>query len=123
MKNQNNGLSTKNWFYRIKTWWHNFFSKSKLIDDNVKKEQTSNCESAEITKKENDWYTEKYERKKYLLDLQRKYKNNEILEENIIEQDRIDLENLFIEQNDELKRRIIMLDRKISKITEDNRKG
>ena len=49
------------------------------------------------------------------MNLQRKYKNKEVFEEDMSEEDRIDLENLYIEQNTELKRKIRSLESKIAK--------
>lgn len=60
-------------------------------------------------------YREQSKRRQYLLSLQRKYKNKEILEEEMSEEDRIDLEKLYEEQNAELKRKIKSLDSRIAK--------
>ncbi|MBQ9279699.1 MAG: hypothetical protein IJ215_01440 [Clostridia bacterium] len=60
-------------------------------------------------------HREKNERRQYLLNLQRKYKNKELLEEEMSEEDKIALENLYMEQNAELKRRIRTLESKIAK--------
>ncbi len=53
-----------------------------------------------------DEYRLKNERRKYLIDLQKKYKSGVITENDMSREDLNDLINLYIEQNMELKRKI-----------------
>ena len=53
-----------------------------------------------------DEYRLKNERRKYLIDLQKKYKSGVITENDMSKEDLNDLINLYIEQNMELKRKI-----------------
>lgn len=121
MKNQNNSLETNTIFSKIKSWWYNLFHKSNgnSIEPQNVSQDTNNALNEEINiNKPKDFfeeYKEKNERREYLLNLQRKYKNKEILEEEMTEEDRTDLENLYMEQNMELKRKIRSFDSKIAK--------
>ncbi len=111
MSEQNNSLRTNNIFSNIKTWFYNLFHKSKTNE--VESIEGNNNISNEENVKPKDYfaeYKEKSARRQYLLNLQRKYKNKEILEK-----DRIELENLYIEQNSELKREIRSFEAKINK--------
>lgn len=105
-----------NWINKIKSWVHRLFHKSTQGISSSVNEQLVNSTIEKV--KENDFfdeYKQKNERHQYLLNLQRKYKSKEILEKDISEKDRIDLENLYVEQNNELKRKIRSYDYEIEK--------
>lgn len=123
MNNQNNSLETNNVFSKIKVWLYNLFHKSKKFEINVVSTNNLENQSGTLNEKQNDEndkvffeeYKEQNERRQYLLSLQRRYKKKEILEEEMSEEDRIDLEKLYEEQNAELKRKIKSLDSRIAK--------
>lgn len=123
MKNENDGLETNNLFFKVKSWLYNIFHKSQISESKSDKTESTSIvlnEQKDNNKPSNFFedYREKTERRQYLLNLQRKYKNKEILEENMSDEDRIGLENIYAEQNAELKRRIKALDSKIAKVKE-----
>ena len=120
MNNQNNSLENNSLFNKVKSWFYHFFHKSPIIEPGTSNAITDNTtvSEKEVTTKPKDFfeeYKEKNDRCQYLLNLQRKYKNKEVFEEDMSEEDRIDLENLYIEQNTELKRKIRSLESKIAK--------
>lgn len=101
---------------KIKSWVYRLFHKSQQSISSSPLEQSVDS-TAEKIKQDNffDEYKLKNERRQYLLDLQKKYKAKEILEKDMSEEDKIDLENLYIEQNEELKRKIKSYDYKMKK--------
>lgn len=120
MKNQNDSLENQNLFLKVKSWLYNIFHNSQLRESKTENIKSINIvlNEAKLDNKPNNFresYAEKNERRQYILDLQRKYKNKEILEENMSDEDRFDLENLYEEQNTALKRRIKELELKIEK--------
>lgn len=120
MKNQNDSLENQNLFLKVKSWLYNIFHNSQLRESKTENIESINIvlNEAKLDNKPNNFresYAEKNERRQYILDLQRKYKNKEILEENMSDEDRFDLENLYEEQNTALKRRIKELELKIEK--------
>lgn len=120
MKNQNNNLEKNNIFSKMKSWMYNLIHKSKKNDLLLKSDEYTPTTSDVLKEnnKENNFFEEyrlKNERHQYLLNLQRKYKNKEILERDMSQEDRNDLENLYIEQNNELKMKIRSIDFKITK--------
>lgn len=114
MKEHNN--LELNLLNKIKSWVYRLFHKSQQSISSSPLEQSVDS-IAEKIKQDNffDEYKLKNERRQYLLDLQKKYKAKEILEKDMSEEDRIDLENLYIEQNEELKRKIKSYDYKMKK--------
>ena len=116
MKEKNNSLKENTLFNKVKSWLYGLFHKSKRIENEVNYSNSFKLENNnEINYDFFEEYKEKSERRQYLLALQRKYKNKEIFEKDINEQDRNDLKNLYIEQNTELKRKIQAVDFKIAK--------
>ena len=120
MKNQNDSLENQNLFLKVKSWLYNIFHNSQLRESKTENIESINIvlNEAKLDNKPNNFresYAEKNERRQYILDLQRKYKNKEILEENMSDEDRFDLENLYEGQNTALKRRIKELELKIEK--------
>lgn len=120
MKNQNELLEIKNLFLKVKTWLYNAFHKSQISQiktENIESVNTVSNEQKDDNNQNNfcESCIEKNERRQYLLNLQRKYKNKEILEENMNDEERLGLEQLYDEQNIALKRRIKELDSKIAK--------
>lgn len=121
MKKQNNDLESFKLFNKVKSWIYNLFNKasnmnSKLNDVEVRANETNNLKNSVKKSGFFEEYKKKNERREYLLNLQRRYKAKEILEQDMSEDDRSDLENLYIEQNNELKRKIRSYDSKISKL-------
>ena len=116
MKKQNNSLEANTLFNKLKSWLYNLFhnsSQGKIeAQENI---QTNTIQVDESSKQKGffEEYKDKEMRRQYLLDLQRKYKNKQIREDEMLEEDRISLENLYIEQNNELKRKIRSYDSKI----------
>lgn len=117
MKNQNNSLEKNNIFSKIKSWWYNIFHKAK-------KEKVNALEDTIVSEKNNgeetnifDEYRKKNERHQYLMQLQSKFENQMILESDISESDKADLEALYIEQIDNLKRKIRNTESKIQKLS------
>lgn len=112
---EHNNLDSS-WANKIKSWVYRLFHKSTQGISSSVNEQLVNSTIEKV--KENDFFSEyklKNERQQYLLNLQRKYKSKEILEKDISENDRIDLENLYVEQNNELKRKIRLYDYELIK--------
>lgn len=105
-----------NWIDKIKSWVYCLFHKPTQMISSSIDEQLVNS-TIEKAKENNffDEYKQKNERQQYLLNLQRKYKSKEILEKDMSEEDRIDLENLYVEQNNELKRKIRSYDHELIK--------
>ena len=64
-----------------------------------------------------DEYRKKSERHQYLLQLQNMFENKMILESDIGESDKADLEALYMEQISNLKRKIRTVESKIQKIS------
>lgn len=115
MKKENNDLETENLFLKIKSWLYHLFHKS----NNLLKPNTS-AVSKDLEKniKTNSFFEEyklKNEKREYLLDLQGKYKSGIITESDMNQEDINELENLYIEQNMDLKRKIRMYESKINK--------
>lgn len=118
MKNQNNSLKTNGFISKVKLWFYNIFHKSQASENKLNNSNSLNTEKNNVLQKSFfEEYKEKNDRRQYLLVLQKKYKNKEILEKDMNEQDRIDLENLYVEQNTELKRKIRGMETKITKAT------
>lgn len=118
MKNQNNSLEKNNIFSKIKSWWYNIFHKTKKVEEETKVVQDTIANENNKNKERNifDEYRKKNERHKYLLQLQNRYENKMILESDISEKDKTDLEALYIEQIGDLKRKIKSVDTKIQKL-------
>ena len=120
MKNQNNSLKSNNLFSKVKAWLYNMFKRSQKNRTNFENTDQVNATTVneiKVNNKPKNYFEEckeKNERRQYLLNLQTKYKNKEILEENMNEEDRTDLENIYMEQNMELKRKIRALDSEIA---------
>ena len=116
MKNQNNSLEKNNIFSKIKSWWYNIFHKAKkekvnAVEDTVVSENNKSEESNIF-----DEYRKKNERHKYLLQLQNSYENKMILESDMSESDKTELEALYIEQIGDIKRKIKSVNTKIQKL-------
>lgn len=112
MNNQNNNLEKNNIFSKMKAWFNGLFHKPKITETNMKNQEN-------VDRKPKDFfeeYKEKEKRRQYLFELQKKYKNKEMLEKDMSEEDKDDLEKLYIEQNMELKRKIKAYDSKIAKV-------
>lgn len=116
MKNQNNSLEKNNIFSKIKSWWYNIFHKAKkekinAVEDTVVSENNKSEERSifDEDRKKND-------RHRYLLQLQNKYENKMIVESDMSENDKAELEALYIEQIGDLKRKIKSVDTKIQKL-------
>lgn len=106
MENQNNSLETNNIFSKIKSWWYNIFHKAKkekvyAVEDAIVSEKNKSEETNIFGE-----YRKKNERHKYLLQLQNRYENKMILESDISENDKTELEALYIEQINNLKRKV-----------------
>lgn len=118
MKKQNNSLETNTLFSKLKSWLYNLFHSSSK--GKIEKQESVQTNTIQVDKSSSEQkgffeeYKEKEMRRQYLLDLQRKYKNKQIREDEMSEEDRISLENLYIEQNNELKRKIRSYDSKIA---------
>lgn len=107
-------------FSNIKSWIYNLFHGSKMLEEkkeNSKADETYNNSKNDVTIKKTyfEEQIEKSERHAYLIELQKKYKNHLILEENMSDDDKKDLESLYITQNNELKRKIRTLNIKMLK--------
>lgn len=117
MKNQNNSLEINNIFSKIKSWWYNVFHKAKkekvyTVEDTIV-DRKNKSEETNIF----DEYRKKNERHKYLLQLQSRYENKIILESDMSENDKTELEALYIEQINNLKRKVKTVESKIQKIS------
>lgn len=116
MRRDYNKIEMSSLFSKVKSWLHHLFHRTNnLIEESTVDAPVDNEKSTRI----NNFFEEyklKNERRDYLLDLQKKYKAGIISEGDMNEQDRIDLENLYIEQNMELKRKIRSYDSKIKKL-------
>ena len=120
MKNQNNGLERKNLFFKIKSWLYNLFYKSSNInEENIGEPKEANQESITKNKEQNvfDEYRKMNERYQYLLQLQKRFENKNIHETDMNQNDKKDLEKLYIQQIGELKVNIGLVESKIKKIT------
>lgn len=121
MKKHSNVLESTTFFNKVKSWVYNLFHKAPNMNSKIEEIETRAYKINDLKSsvKKDDFfeeYKQKNERREYLLNLQRKYKAKEILEQDMSEDDRSDLENLYIEQNNELKRKIRSYDLKISKL-------
>ena len=121
MNKQNNSLEPSTLLNRIKNWLYNLLHKS-LKDDIDSREITelgtnNNSENSNRSKDFLEEFKEKEMKRQYLLDLQLKYKCKQVREDEMSEEDRIGLENLYIEQNNELKRKIRSIDSKIARMS------
>lgn len=116
MKNQNKSLEKNSIFSKIKSWWYNLFHKVKKeevqVVQNVIVSENNKMEENNIF----DEYRKKNERRRYLFQLQNKYENKMILESEMNENDKAELEVLYIEQIGDLKRKIKSVDTKIQKL-------
>lgn len=112
MKNRSNTFWGK-----IKSWWYNIFHKSKKLDECLIQEDNNVNKSTSIVE-ENifDEYRRKTKRHNYLLQLQKRFENKIILENEISDVDKSDLEVLYIEQINNLKRNIRTVENKIQKL-------
>lgn len=121
MKKQNNSLETSTLFNRIKNWLFNLFHRSLKDDiDSQEIKELGTNKISENNDRPKDFlkeFKEKEMKRQYLLDLQLKYKGKQIREDEMSEEDRIGLENLYIEQNTELKRKIRSIDSKIARMS------
>lgn len=63
-----------------------------------------------------DEYRKKHERHKYLLQLQKRFESKMILESDMSKSDKAELEDLYIEQIADLKRKIKSVDVKVQKL-------
>lgn len=118
MNNQNNSLEPNTLFNKVKTWLYNLFHKSLKNNTKSQEVQLNTIKANENSDRPKDFFEEfkeKEMKRQYLLDLQMKYKSKQIREDEMSEEDRIGLENLYIEQNNELKRKIRAIDSKIAK--------
>ena len=121
MKKHSNVLESTTFFNKVKSWVYNLFHKAPNMNSKIEAIETRADEINDLKSsvKRDDFfkeYKQKNERREYLLNLQRKYKAKEILEQDMSKDDRSDLENLYIEQNNELKRKIRSYNLKISKL-------
>ena len=119
MKNQNNSLEKNNFISKIKSWWYNIFHKSKKAEEKLDNNQNTilSVNKQHEVRNTFDEYRKKNERRQYLIQLQSKFENKMILESNISESDKTDLEALYIEQIDDLKRKIRTAENKIQKLS------
>ena len=113
MKNHSNTF-----FSNIKSWWYNIFHKSKKLDECSTKEEDNNANKSTSVEERNifDEYRRKTEKHNYLLQLQKRFENKIILENEISDVDKSDLEVLYIEQINNLKRNIRTVENKIQKL-------
>ena len=116
MKNQNNSLEKNNIFSKIKSWWYNIFHKAKKEKVNAVEDTVVSGNNKSEERNIFDEYRRKNERRRYLLQLQNKYENKMILESEMSERDKNELESLYIEQIGDLKRKIKSVDTKIQKL-------
>ena len=118
MKNQNNSLEKNNIFSKIKSWWYNIFHKTKKVEEEIKVVQDTIANENGKNEERNifDEYRKKNERQKCLLQLQNRYENKMILESDMSESDKTELEALYIEQINNLKRKVKTVESKIQKI-------
>lgn len=116
MKNQNKSLEKNSVFSRIKSCWYNIFHNSKNAKDKLNDNKDTNVSVNNQFEVMNtfDEYRKKNERYQYLMQLQSKFENKKILESDISGNDKADLEALYIEQIDNLKRKIRAVDNKIN---------
>ena len=98
-------------FMKIKNWFYNLFHSHKEIE--APKEENNEKTNSNGERNYIEAQREKTQRHMYLIELQKRYKNGSILEEDLSEEDRIDLENLYVNQNNELKRKIKSLESKL----------
>lgn len=114
MKYKNNSMEKKNLFSTIKSWFYNLFHNSKENND---EKQNNKIEKSTMHKEQNifDEYRKKNERHQHLVQLQQKYENKEILEENMSIEDKADLEKLYEEEIIALKRKIRSFEIKLGK--------
>lgn len=113
MKNKN--LKVDSLFDKVRSWLYDLFHKNKVKQLAPIEEQSNKTKSDDKKSNTFEEYQLKNERREYILNLQKKYKAKEIRQEEMSEEDRTDLENLYIEQNQELKRKIRTLEYKIDK--------
>lgn len=111
MKKNNNALQKNSFLLKLKSWLFN------LVHKNKKQEIVESISESEILIEKKIPFSELREvneRHKYLLDLQHKFENNEIAEEDINDEDRTDLEKLYNEQISNIKREIVMYEKKMN---------
>ncbi len=117
MRKDYNKIEMSSLFSKVKSWLYHLFHRTNnligesTVDAPIDNEKNTNA---------NNFFEEyklKNKRREFLLDLQKKYKAGIISEIDMNEEDKNDLENLYIEQNTELKRKIRFYDSKISKIS------
>lgn len=116
MKNQNNNLKDRSIFSRIKSWWYNIFNKSKKIEEKIDNKQNTTANVSFEANNVFEGYRKKNERYKYLIQLQNKFENKLILESDISENDKVELETLYVNQINDLRRRIKNIESKIQKL-------
>ena len=108
-----NKLQKNTIFLKLKSWWYNLTHKNSksptdplILQDDIHEEITSKqMPFAE--------YRQLNERQTYLIELQKKFENKEILEKDIEIQDKNDLEKLYREQINNLKREIKNFEKKL----------
>lgn len=116
MKNQNNSLKKWNVFSRIKYWWYNIFRNSKKIEEKIDNKQNTTTSASLEGNNVLEEYRKKSERYKYLMQLQNKFENKLIFESDISENDKVELEALYVEQINDLRRKIKNTESKIQKL-------
>ena len=114
---KNNDLQNVNIFSKVKSWIYHLLKKDVRAESKVECTNTSDIQSFQ-PKTTNNFFEEykmKSDRRQYLLDLQKKFESKSVLEKDINSEDQKDLESLYMEQIDELKRNIHSVDYKIKK--------
>ena len=91
MKNENNSLEKNNIFSKIKSWWYKIFHKSKKAEEKSSDNQDTSVGVNNQLEVKNtfDEYRKKNERRQYLMQLQNKFENKIILENDISESDKV----------------------------------
>lgn len=116
MKNQNNGLKDRSIFSGIKSWWYNIFHKSKKAEEKMDNKQNATANVSFEANNVLEDYRKKNERYRYLIQLQNKFENKLIFESDISENDKLNLETLYLEQINDLRRKIKNIESKIQKL-------
>ena len=114
---ENNNLQNVNIFSKVKSWIYHLLKKAVRAESKVEYANTSDIQSSQLKTTNNlfEEYKMKSDRRQYLLDLQKKFESKLVLEKDINNEDQKDLESLYVEQINELKRNIRSVDYKIKK--------
>ncbi len=116
MKNSKD-LESRNFVSKLKSWIYHLFKKDVCCEPSMDNEDLSNIQNSEVEATKNflNEYKMKSDKRKYLLDLQKKFESKLILEKDINSEDQKALELLYMEQINELKRSISSVEYRIKK--------